>query len=137
MALPPPKRSEMGALYLVFGPMELSAGLGYTTQRFKVLLRREMETAPGVCGPGAARPGLTGPAVLKAEAHERIRLALPIDILPPDSRNLALGTTRLLLLPIDRELGEIVGPFGMGLPALDRPRGAAERDAVVVPARGE
>ena len=24
--------SEMGAFYLVFGPMELSAGLGYTTQ---------------------------------------------------------------------------------------------------------
>ena len=31
MALPPPMRSEMGAFYLVFGPMELSAGLGYTT----------------------------------------------------------------------------------------------------------
>ena len=31
MALPPPKRSEMGAFYVVFGPMELSAGLGYTT----------------------------------------------------------------------------------------------------------
>src|SRR5712691_8142174 len=31
MALSPPRRSEMGAFYLVFGPMELSAGLGYTT----------------------------------------------------------------------------------------------------------
>jgi len=31
MALPPPMRSTMGAFYLVFGPMELSAGLGYTT----------------------------------------------------------------------------------------------------------
>ena len=31
MVLPPPKHSEMGAFYLVFGPMELSAGLGYTT----------------------------------------------------------------------------------------------------------
>src|SRR5262245_3923883 len=31
MALPPSKRREMGAFYLVFGPMELSAGLGYTT----------------------------------------------------------------------------------------------------------
>src|SRR5436853_5372261 len=31
LALPPPKRSEIGAFYLVFGPMELSAGLGYTT----------------------------------------------------------------------------------------------------------
>jgi hypothetical protein len=29
--LPPPKHSEMGAFYLVFGPMELSAGLGDTT----------------------------------------------------------------------------------------------------------
>jgi len=32
MVLPPPKHSEMGAFYLVFGPMELSAGLGYTTR---------------------------------------------------------------------------------------------------------
>jgi hypothetical protein len=31
MALPPPKRREMEAFYLVFEPMELSAGLGYTT----------------------------------------------------------------------------------------------------------
>src|SRR5438445_9635486 len=31
MALPPPMRREMEAFYLVFGPMELSAGLGYTT----------------------------------------------------------------------------------------------------------
>src|SRR2546426_9105426 len=31
MALPPPKHNEMGAFYLVFGVMELSAGLGYTT----------------------------------------------------------------------------------------------------------
>jgi hypothetical protein len=29
--LPPPKRSEMGAFYVVFGPMELAAGWGYTT----------------------------------------------------------------------------------------------------------
>src|SRR6476619_7388996 len=96
-----------------------------------------METTPSVRGPGAEGPGVTGTAVLKAEAHERIRFALTIDILPPHGRDLALGTTRLLLLPIDRELGEIVGPVGMGLPALDRPRGAAERDAVVVPAGGE
>jgi len=31
MALPPPKHNEIGAFYLVFGLMELSAGLGYTT----------------------------------------------------------------------------------------------------------
>src|SRR2546427_8998636 len=31
MALPPPKYSEMGALYLVFRPMELSAEFGDTT----------------------------------------------------------------------------------------------------------
>ena len=31
MALPPPKHKKMGAFYLIFGPMELSAGLGYTT----------------------------------------------------------------------------------------------------------
>ena len=35
MALPPPKCSEMGAFYLVFGPMELSAGLRYTTMSSK------------------------------------------------------------------------------------------------------
>jgi len=33
MALPPPKQNEMGAFSLIFGPMELSAGLGYTTWR--------------------------------------------------------------------------------------------------------
>ena len=33
MALPPPKHNDIGALYLVFGPMELSAGLGYTTRQ--------------------------------------------------------------------------------------------------------
>ena len=64
-------------------------------------------------------------------------LALAINVLPPDGRDLALRTAGLPLLPIDRELGEIVGPVGLGLPALDRPRGAAERDAVVVPAGGE
>ena len=32
MALPPPKRGEMGAFYRVFGPMELSAALRYTTR---------------------------------------------------------------------------------------------------------
>ena len=53
-------------------------------QRFKVLLRREMETAPSLCSPGAERPRVARPAVLEAEAHERIRFALPIDILPPD-----------------------------------------------------
>src|SRR4029434_3757647 len=89
-----------------------------------------METAPGVRGPGAEGPGVTGTAVLKAEAHERIRFALTIDILPPHGRDLALGTARLPLLPIDRELGEIVGPVSMGLPALDRPRGAAQGDPV-------
>src|SRR4029453_12098397 len=31
MALPPPKHHKMGAFYLIFGPMELSAGLGDTT----------------------------------------------------------------------------------------------------------
>src|SRR4029450_11605993 len=96
-----------------------------------------METTPGVRGPGAEGPGVTGPAVLKAEAHERIWFALPIAILPPHGRALALGTACLPLLPIDRELGAIVRPVGMGLPAWDRPRGAAERDAVVVPAGGE
>ena len=50
---------------------------------------------------------------------------------------LPCGTARLPLLPIDRELGEIVGPVGMGLPALDRPRGAAQRDPVLVPAGDE
>src|SRR5262245_53111839 len=96
-----------------------------------------METTPRVRSPGAEGPGVTGKAVLKAEAHERIRFALTIDILPPHGRALALGTARLPLLPVHRELGEIVGPVGLGLPALDRPRGAAERDAVVVPAGSE
>jgi hypothetical protein len=32
MALPPPKRGEIEAFYRVFGPVELSAAVGYTTQ---------------------------------------------------------------------------------------------------------
>ena len=35
MVLPPPKRVEMGALYRVLRPMELSAGMRYTTSRFR------------------------------------------------------------------------------------------------------
>jgi hypothetical protein len=106
-------------------------------QRFKVLLRREMEAAPRLRSPGAERPRVAGPAVLEAEAHERIRFALPIDILPPDGRDLTLRAPGLLLLPIDRELGEIVGPLGMGLPPLDRPRGAAQGDPVLLLAGDE
>src|SRR5262249_7718376 len=106
-------------------------------QRFKMLLRREMETAPRVRGPGAEGPGGTGPAVLEAETDQGIRLALPIDILPPHGRDLTLRAPCLLLLPIARALLEVVPPVSMGLPALNRPRGAAERDAVVVPAGGE
>ena len=100
-------------------------------------LRREMQAASRVRRPGAERPRGTGPAVLEAEAHERIRFALPIAILAPHGRDLALGAPGLALLPIDRELGEIVGPVGLGLPALDRPCRAAERDAVVISAGGE
>src|SRR4029453_19533251 len=95
-----------------------------------------METTPGVRGPGAEGPGVTGPAVLKAEAHERIWFAPPIAILPPHGRALALGTACLPLLPIDRELGEIVSPVGMGLPALDRPRGPGGGEPVAPPAGG-
>ena len=44
-------RSEMGALYLVFGPMELSAGLGYTTGTVTALdmtqRRVKVQTAAG------------------------------------------------------------------------------------------
>jgi hypothetical protein len=92
-------------------------------------LRREMQAAPRVRRPGAEGPRRAEPAVLEAEAYERIRFALPIDVFPPHGRDLALRTARLPLLPIDRELGEIVRPVGMGLPPLDRPRGATERDA--------
>ena len=82
--------------------------------------------------------GWRGAAILEAEPDdENTGPALAINVLPPDGRDLALRTAGLPLLPIDRELGEIVGPVGLGLPALDRPRGAAERDAVVVPAGGE
>src|SRR5690242_4604013 len=50
MALPPPKHNEIGAFYLVFGLMELSAGLGYTTPigmpiadaRWKRLIQQEV-----------------------------------------------------------------------------------------------
>ena len=95
------------------------------------------KAAPRLLGPRAQQPGLTGAAILEAEPDDGMRLALAINVLPPDGRDLALRTAGLPLLPIDHELGEIVGPVGLGLPALDRPRGAAERDAVVVPAGGE
>src|SRR5262245_19573951 len=49
MALPPPKRNEMGALYLVFGPMELSAGLGYTTA-FEGFIAFDLTRAQGTGG---------------------------------------------------------------------------------------
>jgi hypothetical protein len=41
MALPPPKRGEIGAFYRVFGPVELSAAVGYTTEKLDEL-RREV-----------------------------------------------------------------------------------------------
>ena len=76
-------------------------------------------------------------AILEAEAHDSIRLARAIHVLPPDSRDLALRTAGLPLLPIDRELGEIIGPIGMRLPPLARPRGAAQGDPVLIPAGDE
>jgi hypothetical protein len=94
-------------------------------KRFKAFLRREMQAAPRLLGPRAQRPGRTGTAILEAEADDGIRLARAIDLLPPDGRDLPLRTAGLPLLPIHCELGEIVGPVGMRLPPLDRPRGAA------------
>lgn len=57
-------------------------GLG-CLERFKVLLRRKMEAAPCVLGMGVEGLGTTGAAVLETAAHDRIRLAPSIDILPP------------------------------------------------------
>ena len=105
--------------------------------RFKALLRRQMQAAPGLRGPEAQRPGGTGTAVLEAEAHNGRGLALAIAILPPHGRDLALGAVRLPLLPIHRELVQSVGPLSMSLPPLARPCGAAPRAAVVVAAGDE
>src|SRR5262245_32177893 len=99
--------------------------------------RREMQGAPRLLGPRAQRPSGTGAASLEAEADSGLRLALTIDILPPDGRDLALRAPGLLLLPVHRELGEIVSPVGLGLPPLDGPRGAAQGDPVLVPAGDE
>jgi len=101
---------------------------------FKALLRRQMQAASGLRGSEAQRPGRTGATVLEAEAHQGRGLALAIDILPPDGRDLALRAPGLPLLPVHRELGEIVSPVGLGLPSLDGPRGAAQCDPVLVPA---
>src|SRR5262245_10763361 len=90
-----------------------------------------MQAAPRLLGSRAQRPGLTGATILEAEAHDGIQLALAINILPPDGRDLALRAPGLPLLPINRELGEIVGPVSMGLPPLDRPRGATQGDPVL------
>jgi hypothetical protein len=38
MALPLPRRVEMGAFYQVFRPMELSAGMRYTTAACTILI---------------------------------------------------------------------------------------------------
>jgi len=99
--------------------------------------RREMPAASRVRRPGAERPRGTGPAGLEAEAHERIRFALPIALLAPPGRDLALRAPGLALRPRDRALGAIVGPGGLGVPALARPWRAAQREAVVIAAGGE
>src|SRR4029450_10795275 len=96
-----------------------------------------MQAAPRLLGPRAQRPGMTGAAILKAEAADGIRLALAIDILPPAGRDLPLRAPCLPLLPVHRALGEIIGPVGMRLPPLDRPRGAAQGDTMLVPAGDE
>jgi hypothetical protein len=101
------------------------------------VLRREMQGAPRLLGPRAQRPSRTGAAILEAEADNGIRLALTIDILPPDGRDLALRAPGLPLLPVHRELGEIVSPVGLGLPPLDGSRGAAQGDPVLVPTGDE
>ena len=43
--MPPPKRREMGAFYLVFGPMELSASLEYTTDLFPFAVKASSHEA--------------------------------------------------------------------------------------------
>src|SRR5262245_50746946 len=96
-----------------------------------------MQATPRLLRPRTQRPGRTGATVLEAEADDGIGLARAIDILPPDGRDLALRASSLLLRPIHRELGEIVGPVGMGLPPLDRPRGAAQGDTVLLLASDE
>jgi hypothetical protein len=96
-----------------------------------------MQAAPRLLRPRAPRPGRTGAAILEAEAHDGIRLALALNVLPPDSRDLALRTAGLPRRPIDRELGESIGPIGLRLPPLDRPRGAAQGEPVRIPAGDE
>src|SRR5262245_44457158 len=96
-----------------------------------------MQAAPRFLSARAQRPGLTGAAVSDAAAQDGIRLALAIDMLPPDGRDLALRAPGLPLRPIHRERGEIVGPVGMGLPPLDRPRGASQGDPVLLLAGDE
>src|SRR5438552_15657522 len=105
---------DPGATLIALPPLLTRRPSPGRLERFKALLRRQMQAAPGLRGPEAQRPGRTGTAVLEAEAHNGRGLALAIDILPPHRRDLALGTVRLSLLPIHRELGEIVSPVGMG-----------------------
>jgi hypothetical protein len=48
-------RGEMGAFYLVFGPMELSAGLGYTTGGALLVVNDENFRAAIHCATQRAR----------------------------------------------------------------------------------
>src|SRR5437016_2636816 len=68
MALPPPKRVEMEALYRVLRPMELSAVVGYTT------LRRDLKTI--VKGLGH----YTTLLVLTCLRYPLIKRRIPMDI---------------------------------------------------------
>src|SRR5262245_24494191 len=86
MALPPPKRSEMGAFYLVFGPMELSARLGYTTHHHGPLGQARMPRRP-VLGMGHVAPAPQRATALKATQSERAA--------PPQPRTAARSSSTL------------------------------------------
>jgi hypothetical protein len=73
-------------------------------------------------------------AVLPAEGHHNIGMAIRRHVLLPTPAPFALGTAHLLPLPVHRELLERIGARDLLLPALTRTCRASQGDPLLVAA---
>src|SRR5918911_1376091 len=94
MALPPPKRVEMGALYRVLRPMELSADFGYTTKnlvRAKVIRQHVQTPFDRLKGnPAVALEELAGPD-FQPRVVKPLVVEMPIHTVQPRRNPAATG----------------------------------------------
>src|SRR3954453_1482841 len=97
----------------------------------------KMNGATGGRRRGAEVPGSTGLAICSAELSADACLAVADPLAAPGHRCLALRTGDLLVVPVDREVRQVVALSGARRPARGAPHRSFERDAVVPLAAGQ